>query len=231
MVPYAIHVLHALLEAQVFYILPHSRFRAQAPSLLPRETFVTDEQDYSRSVSAAKKKGRPSKRDRIRKAKDALASLDKYVERNTVLSQSLTTRSSPVASDGPPLQTHALLNQPPVTTLHALRAHKAALLTTLGVDSPKSLFSQAGPSSVGMDALERSNNAVLGRLKQIDAMAAEKGLEVGGEGGEKTGLVRVENAVRELREQSGIGAKGGILSLLDGAGVEPAGRYDERDSS
>ncbi len=51
-------------------------------------------------------------------------------------------------------------------------------------------------------------------------MAAEKGLEVGGEGGEKTGLARVEKAVEELRQGTGVGASGGILGLLEGAGMD-----------
>jgi hypothetical protein len=63
----------------------------------------------------------------------------------------------------------------------------------------------------GVEALERANLAVLGRLKKIDAMAAERGMEVGGEGGELTGLGRVERAAGEL-------GKGGILGLTQGAG-------------
>ena len=47
--------------------------------------------------------------------------------------------------------------------------------------------------------------------QRVNARAAERGLEVGGEGGAITGLSRVENAVLE-------GAKGGILGLLEGAG-------------
>jgi hypothetical protein len=66
-----------------------------------------------------------------------------------------------------------------------------------------------------MEALERANMAVLARLKKIDAMAAEKGMEVGGEGGELTGLGRVERAIGELRG----GDKGGILGLSEGAGA------------
>ena len=71
----------------------------------------------------------------------------------------------------------------------------------------------------------RANDAVLARLRKIDEMAAEQGLEVGGEGGEMTGLARVERAVREHRE--GL-SRGGILNLLDGAGVDmSAGALDE----
>jgi len=54
--------------------------------------------------------------------------------------------------------------------------------------------------------------AVLGRLKKIDAMAEERGMEVGGEGGELTGLGRVERAAADS-------GKGGILGLSQGAGL------------
>ena len=50
-------------------------------------------------------------------------------------------------------------------------------------------------------------------------MAAEQGLEVGGEGGEMTGLLRVEKAVKEFQEGK---SRGGILALLDGAGANAA---------
>jgi hypothetical protein len=68
----------------------------------------------------------------------------------------------------------------------------------------------------GVEALERANLEVLGRLKKIDTMAAERGMEVGGEGGELTGLSRVERAAGEL-------AKGGILGLSQGAGLTEGG--------
>jgi hypothetical protein len=67
----------------------------------------------------------------------------------------------------------------------------------------------------GVEALERANLEVLGRLKKIDAMAAERGMEVGGEGGELTGLGRVERAAAE----GGIG----ILGLSQGAGLSEGG--------
>lgn len=40
---------------------------------------------------------------------------------------------------------------------------------------------------------------VLKRLQKVDAKAAEHGLEVGGVGGEITGLARVERAVLDER--------------------------------
>lgn len=55
-------------------------------------------------------------------------------------------------------------------------------------------------------SLKRADAHVLKRLQQADARAAESGLEVGGAGGEYTGLARVERAALEE-------ARGGILGL------------------
>lgn len=73
------------------------------------------------------------------------------------------------------------------------------------------------------EALVRANDAVLARLKKIDEIAAERGLEVGGEGGEKTGLARVDRAVKECKGGN-VGSRGGILNLLEGAGLEGHGQ-------
>ena len=122
--------------------------------------------------------------------------------------------------------THALIAHRPITQQQTYNAPKNNLLALLDL-----LGSQDGPSSSGspiMDqhhhpgkaALSKVNEAILARLKKIDEMAAEQGLEVGGEGGEQTGLERVEWAVDELRRSSGAGAGAGILALLEGAGMD-----------
>lgn len=64
------------------------------------------------------------------------------------------------------------------------------------------------------EPLARANAQVLARLKYIDAMAAERGLEVGGAGGDRTALARVERAANS----SVIDGKG-ILGLLEGSGL------------
>ncbi|RPD55846.1 hypothetical protein L227DRAFT_294748 [Lentinus tigrinus ALCF2SS1-6] len=223
--PYVVHILTSLLDARLFEILPHSSLRAQNPSVLPREVFVIEGQDASTvpqpaahedvvdedgaslSKKPKKKKGRPSKRDKARKAKDALASLEKYVDKNTVYLIDEASQQ-PLGPGSEPESTHVVLGQAPHTSLGNYLARKNDLLATVSDDG------------VGMSdrqvALRRANEAVLERLRQIDAMAAEKGLEVGGEGGEKTGLKRVERAVEELRQGSG---SCGILGLLEGAGL------------
>ncbi len=229
--PYVVHILTTLLDAQAFLILPDSSLRAQHPARLPREIFVPEGQDSTvflqaagavdttdeaNATAPAKKKGRPSKRDKARKAKDALASLERYVDRNAVT----LPEQYPHHSLGPAQasNTHMVLGQAPHTSLKNYVDRKNELLVTIYAHVPDggSSPSQLGPT----DALQLANEAVLVRLKQIDAMAAEQGLEVGGEGGEKTGLSRVEKAVGELRGSSGIGASAGILGLLEGAGID-----------
>lgn len=230
--PYVVHVLTTLLDARVFEILPHSSLRAQNPSVLPREIFVAEGQNISTVPPTAsgedaadeegashskkkpkKKKGRPSKRDKARKAKDALTSLEKYVDKNTVY---LIDETSPLPSDHgtEPESTHVVLGQAPHASLGNYLARKNDLLAAVSGDGA----GVAGSSDVTQRqaALQRANEAVLERLRQIDMMAAEKGLEVGGEGGEKTGLKRVERAVDELRQSNG---SSGILGLLEGAGL------------
>ncbi|KAH9898287.1 hypothetical protein C8Q73DRAFT_834313 [Cubamyces lactineus] len=218
--PYVAHILCLMLDAQVFHVLPESNLNTQNPSVLPREVFAMDHQVASTTdvtgepgSSTPKKKGRPSKRDKIRKAKEALASLERYVDKNYVGipegPSSFDVREDAEAT----YVGHTLFGQAPVGPLENYFVHKNELLAAVYSDAPD------GPQT---DALRRSNEAVLARLKQIDEMAAEKGLEVGGEGGEKTGLARVEKAVEELRQASGTGASGGILRLLDGAGMDVA---------
>lgn len=221
---YVVHVLTSLLDVQVFDILPVSSLHAQNPAKLPREIFVPEGQDFSAedhqvgSGAPSKKKGRPSKRDKIRKTKEALASLEKFVDKNIVIN-SMRPPASPEQSDStPPGVTHVVFGQAPHASLSTYEARKDDLLAAVYADASGTPAS-TGPLS-GQTALLRANEAVLLRLKQIDAMAAEQGLEVGGEGGEQTGLERVERAVDELRRSSGLGACGGILGLLEGAGID-----------
>ncbi|KAI0825019.1 hypothetical protein BC628DRAFT_1419396 [Trametes gibbosa] len=232
--PYVSHILAKMLEARSFYITPQSSTNAQNPSKLPREILVLDGQEHSATLQVAtpsasyqdpgtsappKKKGRPSKRDKIRKAKEALLSLERYVDRTYVALPVNPAEPhmtwNPTAPGPVPVHTgHTLFAQAPAGSLVNYASHKNDLLATIQAEPPDG-SQQAG--------LRRANEAVLERLKRIDEMAAENGLEVGGEGGEKTGLARVEKAVNELREMVGVGATGGILRLLEGAGMNLEG--------
>jgi len=169
-----------------------------------------------------KKKGRPTKREKLKKAKDALATLEKYMAKNAItlppdaLPESWPSAATSSSSDALQI-THTMAAHPPITTLNKYREQKGRLLDYLSVSD--------GQSAPGRQTLERVNHAVLARLRKIDELAAEQGLEVGGEGGEKTGLMRVERAVQELYDD-GSGRRGGILGLLEGGGADSTGDED-----
>jgi len=229
--PYASQVVSALVNAKAFYVLPVSELGSYNPRMLPREVFIEDvnemsqrdarvlplgsevdppstglddtQDDATTPTRVPKKKGRPSKRDIARRAKDAMAGLDRWLDRTESVG-----RVAGGGGTGPNrARGHALLSHAhaPAVSRENYRAQKTRVLDAL-------LEKEGGE---GMEALELANVAVLARLKKIDAMAAEKGMEVGGEGGELTGLGRVERAVGELRT----GSKGGILGLSQGAGT------------
>ncbi|PCH33735.1 hypothetical protein WOLCODRAFT_94076 [Wolfiporia cocos MD-104 SS10] len=241
--PFATYVLTSLLRAQAFHILPHSSLRPYNPSLLPREVFMQDGQESAFLAALtggsaqdnggrpAKKKGRPTKREKVKKAKDALNALEKYLDKNTTTVLPERPNDTGLTEDGgpadPPQVTHSLIAQPPNTTRRFYRTHKAEVMDILdncADATPSGSSAQATDGdqaavSIGQWALRRGNEAVLARLKHIDALAAEKGLEVGSEGGEKTGLARVERAVRDMYSGNPQTPRGGILGLLDGAGL------------
>lgn len=198
--PYASQVLTTFINAHVFCLLPVSRLEPYNPRTLPREVYVEDDEEEGRTplsetevvgkAHPKKKKGRPSKREIAKKSKDAVAGLGRWLD-----------RTEPVGQVADPRQAWG---HGPTVSLTNYRAQKERVLSALS----------EGESGEGTQALERANFAVLGRLKRIDAMAAEKGMEVGGEGGESTGLGRVERAVGELAE-----GRAGILGLTEGAGT------------
>ena len=216
--PYASQVLSTLTH--VFYILPVSRLEPYNPRTLPREVYVEDEEGERTTLSETepghlvsdasiaqagkappKKKGRPSKREIAKKSKDAVAGLGRWLERTDPVGQATVGGAGPSRAwgPGPRSQEHGT-----TVSRAKYRAQKEQMLSAL----------LEGEGGEGAQALERANFAVLGRLKRIDAMAAEKGLEVGGEGGESTGLGRVERAVGELAQ-----GKPGMLGLTEGAGT------------
>ncbi|KIJ68202.1 hypothetical protein HYDPIDRAFT_165121 [Hydnomerulius pinastri MD-312] len=230
---HAIYILSALVEAQLFHILPSSDVHPLNPREIPREHFVRDMEPMAAGSSASvsnapKKKGRPSKRDKIKKARDALASLDKWLDRTSY------TYQPPQAADSSeppqPVTTHIVLSHPPSTSRNNYRTQKSNLLDAVDPSYPYSLpgTSVANP---GLAALSRANEAVVARMKRIDEEAAAQGLEVGGEGGERTGLQRVERAASELGEPTALGGRGGILGLLEGAGISESmgARLDASD--
>ncbi|EMD42149.1 hypothetical protein CERSUDRAFT_42273, partial [Gelatoporia subvermispora B] len=89
--PYVTYILSSFLEVQAFHILPHSSLRPYDPSVLPREIFVADADPSllddspiaNLMTDLPKKKGRPSKREKMRKARDAVVTLNKYMDKCT----------------------------------------------------------------------------------------------------------------------------------------------------
>ena len=215
----------------MFYILPVSRLEPYNPRVLPREVYAEDvndaiqsdgrtlpveseldapvpgpsstQEDATTGPKVPKKKGRPSKRDMAKKAKDAVAGLDRWLQRTDSVGRT-AGGDRPSRARG-----HGILPHGPAVSRASYRTQKMRVLDAL-------LESEGGE---GVEALERANMAVVGRLKRIDAMAAEKGMEVGGEGGELTGLGRVERAARELGRWGDGNGNGGVLSLSEGAGL------------
>ena len=264
---YVIHLLTSLLSLQAFHILPNSSFRAQNPTELPRERFVEDAADAVSDATVVKKKGRPSKRDKARKAKDAVAALDRWLEKNTYTypdaSSAPESSVATVTSTAPLKTTHTLISHPPTGSRAIYSMEKTRLLHSIDppngnsftvpnngnvasgactdgsrqpvlsvnlVDPVKRQLIADSHGPLERKALERANEVMLARLKRIDEMAAERGLEVGGEGGDKTGLSRVERAVQELKDGK-IGSRGGILSLLEGAGLAEGGRETKQENA
>lgn len=207
---------HSLTSQQAFAILPYSLLCAQNPRLLPRELIQLDVPDgLVEDHSASKKTGRPSKCEKTQKSRLAVNALNNWTETNAIPARSIVKdpAGAPSADDitegdfvlfdhngqrSDPL-THKLLSERPMESLHDYRAKKDVLVTGL----------------CGSELLPHANQKVLTRLKEIDALAAEQGLEVGGEGGDRSGLERVEKAVSSL----GTGKKG-LLGLLEGEGLE-----------
>jgi hypothetical protein len=226
--PYASQALSALTNAKAFYILPVSKLGPYNPRVLPREVYIEDVDesetrtapleseldspvpglcstaDDAVTTKVPKKKGRPSKREMAKRAKDAMAGLDRWLERTDSMGQVAGGGGGGGGGGAGPSRARgqALLSHAPTASRTNYGAQKTRVLGAL--------LEREGR---GVEALERANLAVLGRLKKIDAMAAERGMEVGGEGGELTGLGRVERAVYDEL------AVGGILSLSQGAGL------------
>ena len=203
------YILSRLIQANVFYILPSSDSHPENPRALPREIFCPAERDPSSAshadpaVEMPKKKGRPSRREKTQKGKDALKAMDKWLDTTNYVSSSRS---------GPSTSTLALTSNPvhlsnyPTTTRQQYQKQKSELLEDLASET----------AFDGQQVLKRANVAMVARLRKIDQMAAERGLEVGSEGGERTGLERVESAAGELDEDP---LRGGILNLLEGGGL------------
>jgi len=185
--PQVMHVLSQLVSSDVFYILPSSDLELYK---LPREVFVSDREEEAVAEASAtvRKRGRPSRRDKQKRANQAAVALETWLRRGQAYRASDTTE---LHSDD-----HDQVPVPISSSREAYLVQKRTMLDVL-----------AGDESGG-DVLRAANEAVLRRLREIDEMAASQGLEVGGEGGEKTGLARVEKVVGKME-----GGSSGILGM------------------
>ncbi|EIN14051.1 hypothetical protein PUNSTDRAFT_56854 [Punctularia strigosozonata HHB-11173 SS5] len=202
--PYTVFVLDRLLQAGIFHITPASHLCALNPRDLPREVFVPDASGpgsalgaelpgFTSDVSAtAKRKGRPTKREKLRKAKEAASGLGKWLEKTELNYRLEEGRSN----------TRELYRQRKSTLLDVLEEHS---------------LSDHGSSA----ALENANEAILSRLQKIKHTV--DGNKNWPEIEDQDGLARVERVVVGYRRRGQINenplsARGGLLSLLEGAG-------------
>ncbi|KAG5338605.1 hypothetical protein C0989_006858 [Termitomyces sp. Mn162] len=200
--PHVSHILSILLQGKVFFLAPESGSRSLNPRSLPRENFI-EGAVLPLDINAPKKKGRPTKRDKIKKAKLDLDSLDKWLydtppPLSTAVASSLS--SSFEASSG---------NSPVETTLTQYQNEKARILDAIDPQT-----TPAASASHANSTIQKSNQFILERLKTAEGFfSAESTL-----GDQSTGVSRVERAVNELGVTNSVGRLGGALNLLEGAG-------------
>ena len=175
-------MLSQLVNSGAFYILPSSDLGLWE---LPREIFVPDGEEETAVAEApatARKRGRPSRRDKQKRANQATATLDSWLRER----QPCDTLDTPELHSGDHDQVPVAVS----SSRDAYLVQKMVMLDVLARDES------------GGEVLRTANEAVLRRLREIDEMAASQGLEVGGEGGEKTGLARIEKVVGEMEAGS-----------------------------
>lgn len=69
-------VTATMIQDQIFYLLPSSETGSENPRALPREVLVTDPAITGIEAGGQRKRGRPSRREKAKRAQEALASLD-----------------------------------------------------------------------------------------------------------------------------------------------------------
>lgn len=193
--PHVEHIVTALVSKSVFYILPPTQLLAQNPRLLPREivsrAFTDATHAYAGLSTAKKKTGRPSKVDKARNAKASVVSLGNWLEKNKHINTGMTADPAGAPLEDPVLDTdeatHALLVQRPMASLKTYRMQKEELVRCLESDN---MYENLEESDQTDSPLSRANSRLLERLKHIDALASLNGLEIGTEGGDRSGIER-----------------------------------------
>ncbi|KAK1228642.1 hypothetical protein PQX77_008236 [Marasmius sp. AFHP31] len=145
--PSVCYLLDQLVKSETFFILPNSESGPQNPRSLPREVYL-DQNTISivgaSTDSGESKKGRPTKRDKVKKAKAALEGIDKWIHKT----------SQPQSNE------HYLLAQPPQGSLAQYQDSKELLLSAMElIDVPDR-----------RGAITNSSHEVLERVKQAQEL-------------------------------------------------------------
>jgi hypothetical protein len=83
--PYITFILSSLWKDQVFFILPKNELGPLNPRDLPREIFAHEEPILNFESGSQKKKGRPTRREKGRKARTALQGLDEWIAKPSII--------------------------------------------------------------------------------------------------------------------------------------------------
>ncbi|KAK0506277.1 hypothetical protein EDD18DRAFT_1122743, partial [Armillaria luteobubalina] len=182
--PAVLRILKTFVTSENFHILPASGLGCQNPRTLPREIVVPDVLDEE----GPKRKGRPTKGDRVKRSKVALDNLDQWMQKTSL------PGSSDLGAK------HHLITHPPAEpTLLQYEMRKEMLLHALDKDPE------------GKAHINEANEEVFNRLKLSEELADS---EVEPDSG-PPGLRRVQRAMKEKDRE---GRRGGLLGLLEGAG-------------
>ncbi|KAG6878618.1 hypothetical protein C0993_001141 [Termitomyces sp. T159_Od127] len=203
--PHVSYVLSVLLKGEIFFITPESGSRSLNPRNLPREIFIEEGAILPLDINAPKKKGRPTKRDKLKKAKLGMDALDKWLHD--------TSPPPPInaASSSSSLDASSGIITPIETTLRQYQHEKARILSAVDTQPLP-----ASSSHVNL-TLQKSNQFILERLKAAETFFSAESTS----GDQSTGVLRVERAVNELGVANAVGRVGGALNLLEGAGKAP----------
>ncbi|GLB35996.1 hypothetical protein LshimejAT787_0302840 [Lyophyllum shimeji] len=205
LLPSVSYIKSVLLKDHVFFITPHSDLGPLNPRNIPREIFVDEKSILPLDPNAPKKKGRPTKRDKAKKARLALDNLDKWLEATSAPLPTLSgAPSSPTSEEIP-------VHHPLASSLKLYQTEKSRILDSLDTPSSSSTLSLHAGMTV-----EKANQFVLDRLKAAEGLFALDTFLAKGD--EPAGVARVERAVRELGVAKTSGRSGGALNLLEGAG-------------
>ena len=172
------YLLNQMVSSKTFFMLPSSDSGPQNPRSLPREVYL-DQNTISVVGSTANgesRKGRPTKRDKVKKAKVALEGIDKWIHKT----------SQPQRGE------HYLLAQPPQGSLTQYQDSKELLLSAMElIDVPDR-----------REVITSSSHEVLERVKQAQELInSEESRSKMTDSTQSTGVERLQ---AEIRDEKGL---------------------------